>query len=118
MEDEQALWEVSTALGSEFDADGARARAHAAAALLKLVPTDEEPSPYDREWREGVARSTVDATVALLAGGRLDSYLSSGENATAAAEAVAAMAPIPQPEDLVFAEVMVERLYARRHPQS
>ena len=118
MEDEQALWEVSTALGAEFDADAARGRAHAAATLNKLVPTDGTPSPYDREWREGVAQATVSATISLLASGRLDHYLTTGENARAAAEAIAQLAPLPQSDDLSFAQVMVEKLYARRHPQS
>ncbi len=117
MEDEQALWEVATALGSEFDADAARTRAHAAAALLKLVESDTaEPSPLDREWQEGMAAATVSASVKLLAAGQLDNYLSTGEHAAASAEAIAKMAPLPEEKDLVFANAMLEKLYARRHP--
>jgi hypothetical protein len=117
MDDEQALWEVATALGSEFDADHARTRAHATAALVKLVETDtDEPSPLDREWRDGMAAATVGATVKLLAAGQLDSYLSTGEHAGGAAEAIAKMAPLPEPKDLVFANTMLDKLYARRHP--
>ena len=116
MDDERALWEVATALGSEFDADATRTRAHAAAALLDLVGRVGEPSPLDREWREGMAASTVAATVRLLVSGQLDGYLATGEHAGGAAEAIAKLAPLPEPKDLVFANVMLDKLYTRRHP--
>lgn len=116
MDDETALWEVATALGSEFDADHARTKAHAAAALGKLVPSEPgEPSPLDREWREGMAAATVSATVRLLVSGQLDDYLATGDHAAGAADAIAKMAPLPEEKDLVFAEAMLEKLYARRH---
>jgi len=117
MDDEQALWEVATALGSEFEADHARTRAHAATALVTLVETDTaEPSPLDREWRDGMAAATVGATVRLLVSGQLDGYLATGEHAAGAAEAIAKLAPLPEEKDLVFARAMLDKLYARRHP--
>ena len=114
MDDEQALWEVATALGVTFDADAARTRAHAAAALLALMP-EARPGPLDREWREGLAQATIPATVTLLAAGSLDDYLHTGDNMSAAAAAVAKLAPLPGPDDIHFAEVVLEQLYARRH---
>src|SRR5579862_1813357 len=119
MDDEQALWEVATALGSEFDADAARTRAHASAALLKLVESETaDPSPLDREWHEGMAAATVAASVKLLVSGQLDSYLATGENGGGAADAIAKLAPLPDEKDLVFATAMLEKLHARRHPAS
>ena len=55
------------------------------------------------------------ATVRLLAAGQLDGYLATGEHAAGAAEAIAKMAPLPEERDLVFANTMLEKLYARRH---
>jgi len=117
MEDEQALWEVATALGSEFDADEARTRAHAAAVLLALVANaDTGPAPFDREWDEGHALATVKATVTLLQAGTLDPFLASGDHEQGAAEAIARTAPLPDPKDLVFAHTILQKLYDRRHP--
>ncbi len=113
MDDEQALWEVATALGVTFDADVARTRAHAAAALLALMP-EARPGPLDREWREGLAQATIPATVTLLAGGTLDDYLRTGENLAGAAGAVAKLAPLPGADDIQFAEVLLEKLRQRR----
>ena len=93
MDEEQALWEVATALGSTFDADATRTRAHAAAALLALMP-EGAPGPLDREWHEGLAQATIPATVTLLAGGALDDYLQTGDNLSGAAGAVAKLAPL------------------------
>jgi len=114
VDEEQALWEVATALDVTFDADATRTKAHAAAALLALVPDDATPAPLDREWREGLARATIPATVTLLANGALDDYLRTGEGVAGAASAVAKLAPLPAPEDARFAEVLLERLRARR----
>ncbi len=114
MDEEQALWEVATALGSTFDADATRTRAHAAAALLALMP-EGAPGPLDREWHEGLAQAAIPATVALLAGGALDDYLRTGENLSGAAGAVAKLAPLPGADDIHYAEVLLEKLYARRH---
>ena len=114
MDEEQALWEVATALGVTFDADETRTRAHAAAALVALMP-ENAPAPMDREWREGLAQATIPATVTLLAGGTLDDYLKTGENLAGAAGAVAKLAPLPGADDVRFAEVLLEKLYARRN---
>jgi hypothetical protein len=117
MEDEQALWEVASALGSEFDADAARTRAHAAATLLALVSNpDSGPAPFDREWDEGHAMATVKAAVTLLQAGTLDAYLANGDHELGAAEAIARTAPLPDPKDLVFAHTILQKLYDRRHP--
>ncbi len=114
MDEEQALWEVATALGVAFDADATRTRAHAAAVLLALMP-ENAPAPMDREWREGLAQATIPATVTLLAAGTLDDYLKTGENLAGAAGAVAKLAPLPGPDDIHFAEVLLEKLRARRN---
>jgi hypothetical protein len=114
VDDEQALWEVATALGVTFDADAARTRAHAAAALLALMP-ESAPAPLDREWQEGLAQATIPATVTLLANGTLDDYLKTGDNRTGAAAAVAKLAPLPGADDIHYAEVLLDKLYARRH---
>lgn len=120
MDEEQALWEVATALGIEFDADPVMCRALASAELLKLVEQsiDNTPSPLDREWHEGLAQATVPATVKLLAEGRLDNYLKTGDGLEAATNAVAAMAPLPEPKDHIYARVLLEKLHSRRHPSS
>ncbi len=115
MDDEQALWEVSTALGVTFDADAERTRAHATAALLAMAPVDAEPSPLDREWHEGMARATVLATVTLLAKGGLDDYLQSGDGIEAAVGAVAKLAPLPDSDDGTYPRLLLEKLYDRRH---
>jgi len=114
VDEEQGLWEVATALGVTFDADAPRTRAHAAAALLALMP-EQGPAPLDREWREGLAAATIPATVTLLANGALDSFLGSGEGRSAAASAVAKLAPLPSASDIGYAEVLLDKLYARRH---
>ena len=94
-------------------------RALAAAALLKAVPREEEaPRPYDREWHEGMAKATVPAVVKLLAEGRLDDYLTTGEHLEAATEAVANLAPLPDPDDYVYGRTLLEKLHARRHPDT
>ncbi len=117
MDDEQALWEVATALGIEFDADPIKCRAVAAADLFKRVESaDDTPSPLDREWHEGLAAATIPATVTLLAGGRLDPYLKTGDGLEAAVNAVAQIAPLPEPKDHVYARVLLELLHGRRHP--
>ena len=119
MEEEQAIWEVATALGSEFDADATRTLAHAGATLEKLVTVpDDGPAPYDREWHEGMALATVKATVTLLREGTLDPYLASGDHEAGAVDAIARLAPLADPKDQVFAEVILQKLYARRHPTS
>jgi hypothetical protein len=114
VDEEQALWEVATALGVDFDADATRTRAHAAAALLALMP-EGPPAPLDREWHEGLARAVIPATVILLAGGALDEYLKTGDDLSGAAAAVAKLAPLPGADDIRYAEVVLEKLYARRH---
>jgi hypothetical protein len=117
VDEEQALWEVATALGVTFDADAPRTRAHAAAALLALLP-EPEVAPLDREWRDGLAQATIPATVTLLANGVLDDYLKTGENLSGAANAVAKLAPLPEADDIPIAEAVLEKLYARRHTTS
>jgi hypothetical protein len=117
VDEEQALWEVATALGVSFDADAVMTRALAADALLKAVPRDADtPRPYDREWHQGMAEAAVPAVVVLLAEGRLDDYLTTGEHLTNATEAVAILAPLPDPDDHVYGRTLLEKLYARRHP--
>ncbi len=101
-----------------FDADVMLTRAHAAAALLALVPEDGDPAPMDREWHEGAAQATIPATVTLLANGALDDYLRTGENLSGATGAVAKLAPLPGAGDLRYAEALLEKLYARRHAAS
>jgi hypothetical protein len=117
MDEEQALWEVATALGIEFDADPVMCRALAAADLLKRVESIEtRTGPLDREWHEGLAAATVPATVKLLTEGRLDTYLRTGDGLEAAVTAVAELAPLPDPKDYVYARVLLDCLHARRHP--
>jgi hypothetical protein len=118
VDEEQALWEVSTALGVTFDADAERARAHATAALLAAAPVDDEPSPLDREWHEGMARASVLATVTLLAKGGLDDYLHSGDGLEAGVQAVAKLAPLPDSDDGTYPRVLLQKLYDRRHAAS
>lgn len=118
MDDEQALWEVATALGVTFDADAARTRAHATAALLAAAPAGDGPAPLDREWREGMAAATVSATVTLLAAGSLEDYLHSGEGLEAAVGSVAKLAPLPDTDDGTLPTVLLHKLYERRHAAS
>ena len=73
------------------------------------------PGPLELEGEEGLAQQATAATVTLLAGGALDDYLKTGENLSGVAGAVAKMAPLPDADDIHYAEVLLEKLYARRH---